>query len=1107
MNQTDKFFGNYLGIVTKTNDPEGRGRVKVYVPHISATVYEKWNAVPEDKVFKFPGINLNSKIMDIKEVLDKVLPWAEIAAPLIGGGTQGRFAGPNSCEDPNEPQKQVPTGPDPNITDATAGAGAGAGADATNPGIQDITNQNGVIGTLRDRTETPVAMVFHYTEGTTLDGAISSMNQNGLGATYYISPNGTISQATPSNLIANHMLPWNSSQNTNGYGPPGLYNSNTIGIEVVTPNGSSVTQAQINASNQLANYLHNTYGINQVYSHDETNPGHRTEGEGQVLADSVRSNGIGDGSNLTNAQQKEIQDNNPQKVAAAQSKNEDACQPKNTGTGSDGNFKIPPLEQTSSGSGGDSTVFGLNMDGTPDQTDVGRLSEPHTGSGGANLLDPNLHGVALSPSQAQYYFGMTPQQAAQTHQQILVFNPTNGQSTLANVVDTGPERGLGGGIVEATPDVFRSLNAGPGDNLVFVDSSGNDPANSVLPSSTEKPAALVAATQPHDGFNNTKENPNTRANSHTHEYAASPYSNVAKGVFSTPNVGAHVWCFFQEGDPMKPVIWALAFNNSDYASIKKSGSLQANDKRLSSENPNDNPDIQGTTDRYRGIYVHNERGGTFEIVNTEGIESMSLIGYHGNNIRIGEHLSMYAANNDQKLVARDQFLTVNNDRNVVVRNHYDLNVYGDITRKIGHLNKYYDIYKQIIDKIKPTHDDIARFEIKRSEKSTRGSQGQTKSGSPAPCPVCTPGEIYKTRIMTPDLFDLNGMVLSETDPGEETSPILTKGISKVVESTFGTGGFIFGSKCLTCDGTGKSPSSQNGKWEKDAAKENAAKKMVDQISELADLEAQLGPGGSEILTVAKDYVVTVGLHMNDMAAVRTDPKGKILANGIKIAKAGVYREQSEAPVMEVVPPHPAFPGGNFDFTVMNRYNVMTGSGGIFFKTKGVVQLAGTLTNLNGDQILVTSVNETRIVGGKSVNIEAENIRLAPDGAAQVLMDGGLAVARNAIIAGGLHVEGEVSLHHITAPVEYQLTEMEEPGGTLKDGKVIGITADDVLVYARDGVTEADCVIVDAHKHYFKNLPLTLMETSNDVREKSIAKNNPAPHIAEKKYTAGNTKYV
>jgi hypothetical protein len=86
-----KYYGNYLGIVVQNNDPQKRGRVKVFVPHVSPTVYKKWNEVSKDKKFRFLGANVCSDLTEILEDLKKILPWAELATPLVGESASGRY--------------------------------------------------------------------------------------------------------------------------------------------------------------------------------------------------------------------------------------------------------------------------------------------------------------------------------------------------------------------------------------------------------------------------------------------------------------------------------------------------------------------------------------------------------------------------------------------------------------------------------------------------------------------------------------------------------------------------------------------------------------------------------------------------------------------------------------------------------------------------------------------------------------------------------------------------------------------------------------------------------------------------------------------------------
>jgi len=86
-----KYYGNYLGIVIQNNDPLARGRVKIFVPHISPTVYKNWNEIPEDKKFKFLGANINSDLNNIYEDLKKILPWSICASPITGEMSTGRL--------------------------------------------------------------------------------------------------------------------------------------------------------------------------------------------------------------------------------------------------------------------------------------------------------------------------------------------------------------------------------------------------------------------------------------------------------------------------------------------------------------------------------------------------------------------------------------------------------------------------------------------------------------------------------------------------------------------------------------------------------------------------------------------------------------------------------------------------------------------------------------------------------------------------------------------------------------------------------------------------------------------------------------------------------
>ena len=73
----------YPGIVIQNNDPDKNGRVKVFVPGITNTIYDNWNGVVEDKEFSF----IDGSILPIMKTLKEDLPWASCATSMFGGDT------------------------------------------------------------------------------------------------------------------------------------------------------------------------------------------------------------------------------------------------------------------------------------------------------------------------------------------------------------------------------------------------------------------------------------------------------------------------------------------------------------------------------------------------------------------------------------------------------------------------------------------------------------------------------------------------------------------------------------------------------------------------------------------------------------------------------------------------------------------------------------------------------------------------------------------------------------------------------------------------------------------------------------------------------------
>lgn len=98
----DPVYGNHIGVVINNLDPENRGRLQIFIPHLSNNLLPTWNTNLEDISFK--STEVDAKLGSVLERLKNALPWAETAVPSFGGGT----AGPTKYDGNSSPLPLVP---------------------------------------------------------------------------------------------------------------------------------------------------------------------------------------------------------------------------------------------------------------------------------------------------------------------------------------------------------------------------------------------------------------------------------------------------------------------------------------------------------------------------------------------------------------------------------------------------------------------------------------------------------------------------------------------------------------------------------------------------------------------------------------------------------------------------------------------------------------------------------------------------------------------------------------------------------------------------------------------------------------------------------------
>lgn len=515
----------------------------------------------------------------------------------------------------------------------------------------------------------------------------------------------------------------------------------------------------------------------------------------------------------------------------------------------------------------------------------------------------------------------------------------------------------------------------PGTNTTDTSSATNiDPENK-----GGKPGVLYENYPVGDAFGNTGKINSLYVNQYAYNYKPATYSNAAKGLFSIPNVGAHVWVFFRDGVPQYPVYIGASFGQDDFESIFKSGDNTFPDYPNTFENKDKRaqPEINADTVTYRNKMVLNQKGAAIEIVNTTDRESYKVTHFKGSFYEMNNKFTaLFNTGNLQLLTLRDKFETVNGHNNSFVKRDSDNIVQGNHYLKVG-----------VFDE-----QAIKAWSELMNEITTAATQ------SPS-----------------------------------------------AIESLIS----------------------------------NATSSMADQ-------EKNMGFGGNSFEFVTKHKTVSVGLSINESPAIyeNTFSTYQLVTN---ISPTG--KEKSTFPTLQQLYV-PDMPGGNYDIFANNRFTAKSGAAGTEIQSLGAVKISGTIADIRGRQVNVGG-QEVNIGAGR-INITGDVIYLKNKNNGQVVVDSNLGVAGNIVIGGAGYVNGELFINHITAPYELQATESSTifaPNGKWRiiGGTITGLASlvpalnTQYLITISNAIVEGGSLSInEPHSHVFKNVPLTLVNTSEEV---------------------------
>ncbi len=450
---------------------------------------------------------------------------------------------------------------------------------------------------------------------------------------------------------------------------------------------------------------------------------------------------------------------------------------------------------------------------------------------------------------------------------------------------------------------------------------------------------------------------------------------------------------------------------------------------------------------HRGQSTINSPAGSIEFIETKDDEMVHISYKDGSFIKFNkfstDHLNM---NDRREQTQGDSFEQINGNQVTVVDKDQDTVVYGSKLEKIGDVTKQQPFHQKYKNLLKPLHILKRLFEIRRTKKHNNIDQSpeQTKSGSYAPNP--SDGLINRV-LVTEEPVEYE--VATKAGPSRTIFKITRQPVEvyKDVAASEGMADF-------TSYGLGRSPSTQDGNWSKETAKDQIEQKRIELQKELLEIEKECGQNkhpdsGANITTTAKDKIEVVGLTFNDLESIRKDPLGKLVPSGVKIDPSGksVYTQYAPTTLVEKVSVDPML-GGKYLITANDELKILAGANGIDIKTNGnLEQYSSTVVQTTEDYQLTST-------GG--LNLKAEHIDLSADIISirpnktvrqfedeagnivdlplnakneterdgQLLVDGNLGVTGNVIVKGGQHIEGNLTFHSMVCPAEFHITETD-----------------------------------------------------------------------------------
>lgn len=644
-----------------------------------------------------------------------------------------------------------------------------------------------------------------------------------------------------------------------------------------------------------------------------------------------------------------------------------------------------------------------------------------------------------------------------------------------------------------------SNRATTSDSPYFVNQSEEDD------NSTGAPAgAMQQQYPPKDKFSASTDSPNPLGSA----YTAQSYYNAPKGMFGIPQVNTKVWLFFLEGNPNNPVVFGYSPSPNSYNQIY-------DDTTYPSGYENNDPGGEANPENIKKQTraAMNYPGGSLTFDGTSNNEEMSL-SHDGGSFTKFSHSgkSNLTVGNNQSLTQGNGYTTIEGSQSTYYGDKVEYIAGSDLNISVGPLN--YAAAQRWKDAAAEIHAVKSLPEVQNSDNSSVFSSPLAKkSGKNPKCYACSSGEkrsTYSGKSGVGSEENLNSLNKAQKSFEDGIKSLKDNFLSFLSDSV----GLDIGNiteeeypkteNCPVCKGTGESPSTMGGEFPETEEKQEIGNLYLQKAQEFFEAENEMG--GDVTATIGGNVFISVGCATNDFDSIRINKTGSATTANVKLdPEMGLYSAPVVSSTVELNHVD-KFPGGQFTVDAGNGISLNGGSGGCEMSSTGLLSLYGTVTELTGEQVNVSSKSGMNIATGESLSFNAANIAIESSG--QTCMKGNIAVDGNLMCTGGAMIQGEMFVQHMTGPMENQLTDFHpelygsaNSGSSLKIGflavgtkfkadieglgpKEITIMDNPVPIVTTDSGQTADdeCIYVFPHQHVYRSIPMTLGGTYADARK-------------------------